>query len=66
MYGNTLVFPACAGMDRTCWPSAGNDGRVPRVRGDGPNSRSTVSTAWRVFPACAGMDRRTAWQSVMC
>ena len=39
------------------FPGHAPDGRVPRVRGDGPFADIQESPVVEVFPACAGMDR---------
>ena len=52
------VFPAHAGMDRGATMRRRHRRRVPRTRGDGPESARIHAVSAHVFPAHAGMDRR--------
>ena len=52
-----VVFPACAGINRTCLLTSRLAVRVPRMRGDEPDRELKQLMELMVFPACAGMNR---------
>ena len=51
------MFPAPAGMNRYSLEIGTSGDRVPRARGDEPNSAGGTSLSIAVFPAPAGMNR---------
>jgi len=50
----TVVFPACAGMNRRPYPARWPTIRVPRMRGDEPVMRRAVNQAPRRVPRMRG------------
>ena len=52
-----IVFPAHAGMNRSCASARGDLYRVPRTRGDEPSVMRWPDQLSVVFPAHAGMNQ---------